>query len=213
MVTHPLQPLVINDKKLKKMNKIIFITSLFLTMLFPKAQQVPIETDLNNVTNGTQYKDFNNKFNKYVGTWTAVVGNKQVKLVIEKKMNFPKIYYIKMNLPSIHYYSDALLMRYEVKVNGQVVESTLGVIDNEVNLISSAPAYYDNEINFGYNGILCGVGWGWIYLTYIDATHLKWYYYVQTVQLSSETCPDLQTAQNLDINLPYEPENIIFTKQ
>ena len=118
-----------------------------------------------------------------------------------------------MYRPILNYYSDALLMRYEVRINGQIVESTLGLSDNTVNIYSTGPSYYDNEVEFNNLGQLCNVGWGPIYLTYIDATHLKWYYYVQTAQLSSETCPDLQTAQNLDINLPYEPENIIFTKQ
>lgn len=182
------------------MKNIIFIASLFFASLFCKAQQVPIETDWDNVTPGMHLKDFNNKFNKYVGSWLATVGNKQVKLIIEKKMDWP----------ILNYYSDALLMRYEVKINGQIVESTLGQTDSNVNIDSTGPSYYDNEVRFDNDGLLCRVGSGSIYLTYIDATHLEWSFYVETADLSF--CPD-PAAQTIDINLPYEPNNIIFTKQ
>jgi hypothetical protein len=52
-----------------------------------KAQQYPLDTDFTTIPNNSYIKDLNNEYSKFVGTWKASLGNKEVYLYITKQEN------------------------------------------------------------------------------------------------------------------------------
>ena len=186
------------------MNRLSILILLFLFMAC-KSQQVPLNTDYDNISNNSQLKDLDNIYPKFMGVWMANIGDKQVKLVIDKVEN------IQMNVGLKSYYSDALLVRYEIKINGVVSESSLNLPNSDVTIISDSLENL-NSVLFFYEGGICKVGWGSIVIDYIGSTKLRWNYIPESSVLTNQNCPNY-SANGIDILLPYEPENIIFTKQ
>ncbi|ALR31955.1 hypothetical protein ATE47_16160 [Chryseobacterium sp. IHB B 17019] len=169
------------------------------------AQNLPLSTKYSQIPNNAHIKDLNNDLNKYVGSWNASVGDKQIHLYITKQEDRP------INLISKSYYSDVLVIKYEILVNNQIVESTKNYTLENAN-ITSMDLDIDGSIIFDYEGGKCGVGWGMIDVTYIDSTHLKWNYIPESTVITNINCPDYP-AGGIKINLPDEPKDIIFTKQ
>lgn len=185
------------------MRGLIIFLGIF-AVFFCKAQNYPLGTYYKNIPNNSHIKDTSNILDKYVGTWKAIINNKEVYLYITKQNDR------KIKILNKEYYEDVLLVKYKVYINGQEVENTTNFNSDKINIISEGLAI-DNSILFGYDGGKCRIGNGTINLKSIDSGHINWNYYPQSVQITNINCPD--SPGNLDIYLPYEPADIIFTKQ
>lgn len=193
--------LKINNMKTRTLLSLIII----LFSISCKAQQYPLNTNFTTIPNGSYIKDTNNEYDKFIGTWKSVLGNKEVYLYITKQENRP------INRLNKNFFRDVLLIKYKVIVNNQIVESTMNSSNESINIVSTRIGI-DNSAMFSYTGGKCGVGWGMLDLTYIDSTHLKWNYQPQSTMITNKNCPDYPVG-GIQINLPDEPEDIIFTKQ
>lgn len=186
------------------MKKLILILTL-LIFIACNSQQAPVNSSYENISNNSQLKDFDNIYQKFTGTWLANLNNKLVKLVISKVEN------VQMNVGTKSYFADALLVRYEVKENGVVLESTLNLTNANVSIISDSPES-NNSVLFFFNGGLCGIGAGSIMIDYLNTTQIKWNFIPESSVITNKNCPNYP-AGGIEIYLPYEPDNIIFTKQ
>ncbi|KMQ69564.1 hypothetical protein ACM39_00410 [Chryseobacterium sp. FH2] len=186
-------------------NKIFLFLTLLLISISCNAQQYPLNTNYRTIPDNSYIKDINNEYNKFVGNWKATINNKEVNLSIIKQDNRPIVILNKS------YYSDVLLLRYNVLENNQIVENTLDFTNDKVKAISMG-IEIDGSVLFDYEGLKCLVGNGFINLVYIDPSHLKWNYQPQSTVITNKNCSDYP-AGGIKINLPYEPKDIIFTKQ
>lgn len=188
-----------------KKEKFLYLFILLILSIGCKAQQYPLNTYYENIPDNAYIKDTNDEYSKFVGNWKATINNKEVNLNIVKQDNR------QITILNKSYYSDVLLLRYKVLENNQIVENTMNSTNENVKAISMG-IEIDGSALFDYEGLKCLVGNGFINLTYVDSNHLKWNYQPQSAMLTNKNCPDYP-AGGIKINLPYEPENIIFTKQ
>lgn len=170
-----------------------------------KAQQYPLNTNYRIIPDNSYIKDTNNEYNKFIGNWKTTINGKQITLLISKEDNRST------SLFNRHFYRDVLLIRYKILVNNQIVEDTMNSSNDIVNAISMG-TQIDGSVLFDYKGLKCLIGNGFITLEYIDSTHLKWNYQPQSTVVTNKNCSDYP-ANGIKINLPYEPSDIIFTKQ
>lgn len=117
--------------------KIIFKILPILIAISCKAQTLNIEDYKGNPMTGAYYKDINNIFDPFVGTWQYTNGNSSFKIVLEKRTHSP---YINQS------FDDLLVGEYEYKINNVVRVSTLSNINN--------PLLRSNNINA--KGVLRG---------------------------------------------------------
>ena len=174
------------------------------------AQQIlPLNTSTFNIPAGTYFKDLNNEFGYYLGSWKGNYQDKIITLSIVKVNNKP------FEMWDRSYYHDQIIVRYEIKnINGNILQSTLNSSFNEENDVhllieSSGTEANGNVLKLLFAGGNCSVGIGEIILKKINNTQFYWSYYPGTTTRNDITCPP-----NLDYNiyLP-ETENLIFTKQ
>jgi hypothetical protein len=185
-------------------NKAFLYLLIILFSISCKAQQYPLNANFTTIPNGSYIKDLNNDYNKFVGTWKTESGNKEVYLYITKQENRP------INRLNKNFFRDVLLIKYKVLINNQIVESTINFSDENINIVSTRIGV-DNSALFSYTGGKCSVGWGSVSINSVDSTHLKWNYYPDSTVITNINCPDYPVG-GIKINLPDEPENIIFTK-
>lgn len=185
-----------------KNKAIIYLFIVFLSVSC-KAQQYPLNTDYEIIPDNSYIKDLNNDYNKYIGTWKTILGNKEVYLYISKQTNRP------IDRITKKFFRDVLLIKYKIIVNNQIIENTLNNIKD--NMISTN-IQNDGTVAFTYTGSKCKVGWGSVSIKSLDSTHFYWNYYPDSTVITNINCPDYP-AGGIDINLPDEPENIVFTKQ
>ena len=104
--------MIVNKLKIIKMkNRLTFIL-LFISVIACKAQSPIIDIEnykFRNSKENAYYKDTNNFFNDFEGTWIATKGNKTLKIVLLKKI---KSYTGKI-------YTDYVSGEYEYKENVQ----------------------------------------------------------------------------------------------
>ena len=114
----------------------IIVLSLF-TSLTIQAQTPTQTVDIYNKNisygeNGVYYKDIDEYFNQYIGTWLYTNGTTSLKVVFKKK------YFVKSDDVST-YFTDALVGEYEYIVNGVTIFNTL----NELNINKSSQYDYN----------------------------------------------------------------------
>lgn len=183
----------------------LYFVLILISTISCKAQQYPLNTDYNVVPSNSYIKDLNNDYDQYVGTWKTTLGNKEIYLYIIKQQNR------EIKLASKTYFSDVLLIKYKIKINGVIIENTESNPLDNVKIVSDG-LDLDNSVIFTSLGGKCMVGLGTILLKNIDSIHLKWNYLPDSTVITNINCPDYPVG-GIPINLPYEPENIIFTKQ
>jgi hypothetical protein len=203
MILMEYQHQILVKKNIMK-NTILYLILISLSVSC-SAQQYPLDTNYRTIPNNSYIKDLNNEYNKFVGTWKATLGSNEIYLYITKQENRP------ITILNKSYFSDVLLIKYEILNGNQIIESTKNINIENVGIISMG-LEIDNSVIFRYNGGKCTVGWGMINTEYIDSTHLKWNYMPQSTMLTNLNCPDYP-AGGIKINLPDDPEDIIFTKQ
>ncbi|WP_374446595.1 DUF6705 family protein [Epilithonimonas sp.] len=188
------------------MKQLSLILSISLIISCKGQQIVPLNSNITTVPINAYFKDTNNEFNPYIGTWTATYQGKNIKLVINKEEKVP------INLLGKNYFTDRLIVRYEIKTNGVVAQSTLGKdFTNDSSLSIEGLMTEDNGavVTLIFSGGNCSIGNGLIKFKKISATQFYWNYYPGSATLNDNMCP-----KNLDytIYLP-ETENLVFTKQ
>lgn len=195
---------------MKNILKILTLIICILGLIQCNAQQVlPLNTSTLNVPAGTHFKDLNNEFDYYLGTWKSNYQNKIITLSITKVNNKP------FEMWSKNYYHDQIIVRYEIKnTNGIVLQTTLNRIfsdENDVHLLieSSGTESNGNILNLLFAGGNCSVGIGEIILKKINSTQFYWSYYPGSTTRNDITCPP---SLDYTIYLP-ETENLVFTKQ
>ena len=182
---------------------IIVITACKAQQTYPMSQSaVDMPTD-------SYFKDINNELDVYVGSWKTDFNGKIITLIITKEIKKP------FALLGKKYFTDQLIVRYEVKNNnGTILQSSTNknfVDDGVKYMIKSGGIniYGNNEVNLVYAGGNCSVGNGEIKFQKISATQLSWSYYPGTAVMNDLDCPP---GQDYHIYLP-ETENLLFTKQ
>ncbi|SDJ75520.1 DUF6705 family protein [Chryseobacterium jejuense] len=171
-----------------------------------KAQQIlPLNTSAFKSQTNSYFKDINNELDYYTGVWTSNFDNKTIKLVITKE--------IKKNLKmwKKNFYTDQLFIKYEVKKDDIVLESTLNkdfTSDSKLS-IEGSKIQENGNIIFVFSGGNCSVGIGTITLKKINDTQFSWGYYPGTTTRIDTLCPP---DKEYKIHLP-ESENLVFTKQ
>ena len=107
-----------------KQSIFLYITILFSSLSCKAQQQFPLNTYYESIPNNSYIKDLNNEYTKYVGIWKATLGSKEIYLYIIKQEDRP------ITIFSKSYFSDVLLIKYEILNNNQIIEST-NDINNE----------------------------------------------------------------------------------
>ncbi|MGN7866572.1 DUF6705 family protein [Chryseobacterium sp. 22458] len=172
-----------------------------------KAQQIyPLNTDFEEIPQGSYIKDLNNELNPYVGVYKADFQGNEIQLFIIKET----MKYIK----SLNVYQDVLSVRYIVKNSlGNILQDTQSMTfqpNQLLHSIYSRGTYPSkNVVWFNYGGTNCKVGWGSIELKKISPTQISWEYRPNDIILDSSKCPQ---GTDIKIYLP-ETKDLIFTKQ
>lgn len=188
------------------MKQIIYILTLFALSCKAQQQVLPLNTSAFSSPSNSYFKDLNNQLDYYVGTWVSNFDNKVISLVITKEIKRP------FEMWDKNFFTDQLIVRYEVKKNGVVLESTLNkdfTNDGKLSIDGSKIQDNGNSITLLFSGGNCSVGIGTIVLKRKSFAQFFLGYYPSTATLNDISCPP-----NLDytIYLP-ETENLIFTKQ
>lgn len=189
------------------MRNIIFILiTLFVFSCKAQQQTFPLNTYAESVPVNSYFKDLNNELDFYTGTWVATFQDKSITLKIVKQAKQPIEFFNK------NYYRDQLFVRYEVKKNGVILESTLDknfTNDSKLSLDGANPEENGNKVTLVFAGGNCSVGIGTIVFKKKNSTQLYWGYYPGTTTRIDTLCPP---NNDYSIYLP-ETENLVFTKQ
>ena len=182
--------------KINTMKNILIIGLLILPTLSCKAQIIPIENEINNrnneieVPDGTYYKDVNNLFDKYLGTWIGTSNGKIYEFIVEK------ITYQSDIRPLNR---DELLIRYKITNNtlNQVLVDTTTLPDSSPLVIEGNYLDINRETyHLDYYGFdaKCGQN-GYISIAVINnETQMNLSYSVNG-EMALEECPNGQAEQ------------------
>ncbi|AQX09675.1 hypothetical protein [Elizabethkingia ursingii] len=187
--------------------KKILLYSIFLLLGLSKAQTLPLSSSIKQINNCVYLKDVDNILPLFSGQWTANYEGGQVILALDERENYP------VKFLDINYTSDVLLMRYAIKDSqGKEIYSTLNkdLADKSVinSVVSSIPP--NKMIGFIYKGEECGIGAGHIFLTQIDATHIRWEYRSTGGLIDSAKCTNY--SPNIKSYIP-RTLDLTFIKQ
>ncbi|WP_160138051.1 DUF6705 family protein [Chryseobacterium sp. c4a] len=184
-----------------------WLIMILFAVFFCKAQQVlPLNTYAEDIPVNSYFKDLNNELDAYTGIWNASFEGKMITLHISKQIEKP------VRLFGKNFYKDQLFVRYEIKKNGIISESTLNkdfTNNSSLSIESVVTKDNDNSIILLFSGGNCSVGIGTITLKKLSSTQFSWGYYPGTTTRNDITCPP---NRDYTIYLP-ETENLIFTKQ
>lgn len=189
---------------MKTLYKKIIFSFAFISIISCKAQQFPLNTDIDDVPNYSYLKDLNNELSPYIGTYKANYEGNEIYLYITKQDQ-------KLNeILSKKFYQDVLIVKFIIKNSlGQVLQDTQNGITslNGIHSIGTKPNL--GQVILYYKGTNCGVGWGKIVLKKLNATQISWLYGGNHSMIDDQSCPG---NPDVTVYLPDE-ENLIFTKQ
>jgi hypothetical protein len=184
--------------------KIAIIIGLITNIIACNAQQLPLNTLMENIPPNAYIKDLNNELAPYIGIYKANFQGNEISLFITK---------IEDKLEeSTHknYYMDALVIKYIVKnSSGAILQDTQNNNIPNIELYSTRTRPTLNTVIFYYSGTNCNVGWGDIYLKKINSTQISWEYRPDDMVFTNGDCPQ---GTDKTIYLP-ETKDLIFTKQ
>ncbi|UCA58101.1 hypothetical protein KB553_13680 [Chryseobacterium rhizoplanae] len=188
------------------MKQLIYILALFTISCKAQQKIFPLNTYAENIPINSYFKDLNNELNPYTGVWVALFEDKMITLNISKKTEMP------IKLFGKNFYRDQLFIRYEIKKNGVISESTIDkdfTNNSQLSIESALTQDNGNKVILLFSGGNCSVGIGTIILKKINATQFSWGYYPGTTTRIDTLCPP---DKEYKIHLP-ETENLVFTKQ
>lgn len=187
--------------------KNIFITFIIsLSFAFCKAQvpsSAPIiplnsvnDDSFNLINTGAYFKDTDNKFDQWIGTWQYQNGNTTFKIVIQKVEGY---FFSKSTYNPIDRYIDLLVGGYYYEVNGVVVSNHLSILDPLRPPLQCSGAHTTPEnINISYKEFekAPGLTYGLVNFTLLpgSTTQAKWEF-------------DPVKKRNYSV-----PDNVILTK-
>ena len=187
--------------------KTAIILGLTANIISCKAQQLPLNTLMENIPQNAYVKDLNNELTPYIGTYRANYGGNEITLYITKEENRPVHY------TDQQFFQDAIVIKYIVK------NSTGAVLQNTQNMTLNNQSYFNivsigtrptlGDLVLGYDGTNCGIGWGKIILKKLNATQISWEYRPNDMVVTTGDCPQ---GTDKTIYLP-ETKDLIFTKQ
>ncbi|WP_288435992.1 hypothetical protein [uncultured Chryseobacterium sp.] len=184
--------------------KIAIIIGLITNTIACNAQQLPLNTLMENIPPNAHVKDLNNELAPYIGIYKANFQGNEIFLFITKMED-------KLE-ESTHknYYMDALVIKYIVKnSSGAILQDTQNNNIPNIELYSTRTRPALNTVIFYYSGTNCNVGWGDIYLKKINSTQISWEYRPDDMVFTNGDCPQ---GTDKTIYLP-ETKDLIFTKQ
>lgn len=188
------------------MKNIILFIGIFV-VLSCKAQQVHLNTNMEDIPVNGYVKDFGNELNPYVGTYKANYKTNEITLFITKEIDRPT------KLMNKNFYNDVLSIRYIVKnSSGIVLQNTQSMnlnAQSNFNILSMGTMPELGQVALGYDGTNCGVGWGQINLKKLNATQISWDYHPNNSILDEATCP---SSTDITVYLPHT-KGLVFTKQ
>jgi len=188
------------------MERFIIFCGLF-AVLFCKAQQLPLNTWMENTPNNAHLKDLGNELAPYAGIYKANYKGNEITLFITKDED--KL----IKYPDQQFYKDVLTIRYIVKnSSGTVLQNTKDMNLNDqtrFNILSMGTMPELGKVAFGYDGTNCGVGWGQIELKKLNDMQISWDYYPNNRIISDATCPP---GTDTTVYLPHT-KGLVFTKQ
>ncbi|WP_312994656.1 hypothetical protein [Chryseobacterium flavum] len=187
--------------------KTILILGLIANTISCNAQQLPLNTSMENIPQNAYVKDLNNELTPYIGTYKSIYQGNEIFLFITKEDHK-----LTKRMKKV-FYRDALVIKYIVKnSSGIILQDTQNmVLDNEsfFNIVSIGTRPSSGDIILGYNGTNCGIGWGKIILKKINATQISWEYRPNSSLIDAATCPQ---GTDKKVYLPVT-KDLIFTKQ
>lgn len=187
--------------------KIISILVLIVNTISCKAQQVPLNTNMEDIPINGYVKDFDNELNPYVGTYKANYKRNEITLFITKEIDRPT------KLMNKNFYNDVLSIRYIIKnSSGMILQNTKDMNLNDqtrFKIISMGTMPELGKIALDYDGTNCGVGWGQIDLKKLNTTQISWDYYPNNRILTDANCPP---GTDTTVYLP-NTKGLVFTKQ
>lgn len=187
--------------------KSAIIAGLIINTISCKAQQVPLNTNIEDIPVNGYVKDFDNELDPYVGTYKAIYEGNEITLLITKELNRPT------KLVNKNFYNDVLSIKYIVKnQSGAILQNTQNMNlsnDTYFNIISMGTMPELGKVALGYDGTHCGIGWGEIRLKKLNSTQISWEYNPNSLVIDSATCPP---GTDKKLYLPVT-KDLIFTKQ
>ncbi|APY01394.1 DUF6705 family protein [Lacinutrix venerupis] len=130
------------------MKNILYTIALTFAFLSCKAQQpiVPLYFGGGYAsTENAYYKDTNNDFNKFIGTWKHTNGNEEFTIILKKKT------LVSRTLNNITYYTDYLYGEYKyVDANGVELVNTLSNISSAFTSLSDYKIFGNRILNKYY---------------------------------------------------------------
>lgn len=187
--------------------KIISILVLIVNTISCKAQQVPLNTNMEDIPINGYVKDFDNELNPYVGTYKANYKGNEITLFITKEIDRPT------KLMNKNFYNDVLSIRYIIKnSSGMILQNTKDMNLNDqtrFKILSMGTMPELGKIALDYDGTNCGVGWGQIDLKKLNTTQISWDYYPNNRILTDANCPP---GTDTTVYLP-NTKGLVFTKQ
>ena len=187
--------------------KLLPVLTLLLTLSCNAQQTYPLDANPFSIPANSYMKDSNNYLNHYVGTWKANYDNKVYILYVTKELN--------RYVNSIKMYQDVLKVKYEVRtqdelltINANINSSSITTSDKH-GIFSFSLKSNGNKVQLYYGGTNCGIGWGVIEFTKLNATQFNWKYSPNSSTINDDVCPP---GQDLKIYLPIT-SNLVFTKQ
>jgi hypothetical protein len=184
--------------------RIIAISVILMNFIHCRAQTYPLNTRMKDINQGGYVKDLNNELNQFTGTYKASYQGNETTLYITK------VEHIWKERVKVSYYMDALIVRYTVKnSSGVVLQDTQNDLSNK--FYSNWFFPQESIVALYYPGTNCGVGYGSIFLSKINANQLSWVYRPEgrIFVNKDEECPGNPDTK---VYLPVT-EGLIFTKQ
>ncbi len=187
--------------------KTAIIVGLITSLIACKAQQLPLNTLMENIPQNAHVKDLNNELTPYIGVYKANFQGNEITLFITKEED--KLIQYSDQI----FFQDALVIKYIIKnSSGIAVQDTQNMALNNqsyFNIISIGTRPTLGDIVLGYDGTNCGIGWGKIILKKLNTTQMSWDYRPNSSLIDSATCPP---STDKTVYLPVT-KDLIFTKQ
>jgi len=186
------------------MKRFMIFCGLF-AVLSCKAQQLPLNTWVENTPNNAYLKDLGNELAPYVGIYKANYKGNEIILFITKEED--KL----IKYPDKQFYKDVLVIKYIVKnSSGLTIQDTQNINHQSYFKITSMGTMPElGKVALSYSGTNCGVGWGQINLKKLNITQISWDYFPNNIILDESTCP---SGTDTTVYLPHT-KGLVFTKQ
>ncbi|OBX23568.1 MULTISPECIES: DUF6705 family protein [Bizionia] len=181
------------------MKKITLVIALIGILLSCKAQVIPVQNSINylindtNIPDGTYLKDVDNLFDKFIGTWTGTINNKNYEFVITK-----------ITTEYIGISTDKLLLKYRITdLMDNVLVETIN-LSNDSEYVIKGIHFLENgetyQLIYGGYEVLCGQS-GDVFIAVINNNSQLNFILYPDGEIEPSSCPNGQVDQILPTEL------------